>query len=203
MGVKERRDRERVATRQSILVAAKTLLREQGGSGLTIRQVAQIIEYSPSMVYEYFDSKDAILVALMQEGFENLSVAMKKARGEGPDASERLFALCLAYLDFAELNPETYQLMHGMEGVVVDRKARAQALGDVCSIAQEAVQAWAETEHYCFEDTYGVTELLWSFLHGVASLELAGRPDADKTLIRKMLGPAILAILSASGSKGK
>ena len=76
MGVKERRERIKQATREGILQGARQIAQEEGWGALTIRKVADYIEYSPSIVYEYFDSKDEILRALMQQGFQTLAVAM-------------------------------------------------------------------------------------------------------------------------------
>src|SRR5687768_16278471 len=60
MGIKERREREKQVTRQSILTAAHRIARQEGWPALTIRKVADEIEYSTPMIYEYFTNKEEI-----------------------------------------------------------------------------------------------------------------------------------------------
>ena len=70
MGSKERRDRERQATQQAILQAALEIASEESWQAMTIRRIAERIEYSPSAIYKYFDDKEAILFALLRQGFQ-------------------------------------------------------------------------------------------------------------------------------------
>jgi AcrR family transcriptional regulator len=65
MGSQQRRERERQAIRQSILSAARQIAIEEGWQTVTTRKVADRIEYSQPTIYEYFDNKEAILMALV------------------------------------------------------------------------------------------------------------------------------------------
>lgn len=127
MGIKERREREKQVTRENILLAARRIAREEGWPALTIRKVAESIEYSPPMVYEYFASKDEILLELMREGFRQLMAAMQQAAATAHDSEQRLFAIVDAYWSFARNNMELYQVMNGMGGVALDSQATVQA----------------------------------------------------------------------------
>src|SRR6202011_1127490 len=80
MGVKERRDRERLEMRRAILDAAREIAAQEGWQAVTIRRVAEKIEYSPPTIYEYFQSKEAILEAEMHEAFRLLMDALREAR---------------------------------------------------------------------------------------------------------------------------
>jgi AcrR family transcriptional regulator len=70
MGIKERQDRERHAVRASILTAARDLFVTEGYANVSIRKVAERIEYSPAAIYIYFPGKDYIFFALATEGFQ-------------------------------------------------------------------------------------------------------------------------------------
>ena len=72
MGIKERQDRERHAVRESILDAARELFTTEGYRNVSIRKIADRIEYSPAAIYSYFASKDDIYFALAEEGFRLL-----------------------------------------------------------------------------------------------------------------------------------
>jgi len=72
LGVKERQEREREATGRAILDAARDLFVAEGYQNVSIRKIAEKIEYSPAAIYSYFPSKDDIFLALAEEGFRML-----------------------------------------------------------------------------------------------------------------------------------
>src|SRR4249919_2715224 len=72
MGIKERQERDREAVRRSILDAARELFVAEGYGNVSIRKIAERIEYSPAAIYGYFPSKDDIFFALAEEGFHLL-----------------------------------------------------------------------------------------------------------------------------------
>ena len=69
MGIRERQERDREAVRRSILAAARELFVAEGFHNVSIRKIAERIEYSPAAIYSYFPSKDDIFFALAEEGF--------------------------------------------------------------------------------------------------------------------------------------
>src|SRR5262245_46734582 len=72
MGIKERQERDREAIRRGILDAARDLFVAEGYQNVSIRKIAERIEYSPAAIYSYFSSKDDIFFALAEEGFRLL-----------------------------------------------------------------------------------------------------------------------------------
>src|SRR5713101_9758466 len=117
MGIKERRERERQEIRQSILSAARQIAIEEGWQAVTTRKVAERIEYSQPTIYEYFDNKEAILMALLSQGFEQVLSAMRSAKAQHEQPEAQLLAMSYAYWAFAFRCPELYQVMHGLGGV--------------------------------------------------------------------------------------
>lgn len=97
MGAKERRERQKEATREGILAAARQIARTEGWPAVTIRRIADIIEYSPPTIYEYFASKDAILSEVQREGFDQLTEVLRHAAEQTADAAERLEQMGRAY----------------------------------------------------------------------------------------------------------
>src|SRR5438105_13558330 len=73
MGIKERQERDREAVRRAILDAAGDLFVSEGYANVSIRKIAERIEYSPAAIYSYFPSKDDIFFELAEEGFRLLS----------------------------------------------------------------------------------------------------------------------------------
>src|SRR6476660_192247 len=72
MGIKERQERDREAVRRSILDAARELFVAEGFQNVSIRKIAERIEYSPAAIYGYFPSKDDIFFELAEEGLRLL-----------------------------------------------------------------------------------------------------------------------------------
>src|ERR1043166_4024415 len=72
MGIKERQERDREAVRRSILDAARELFVSEGFQNVSLRKIAERIEYSPAAIYGYFAGKDDIFFALAEEGFRLL-----------------------------------------------------------------------------------------------------------------------------------
>ena len=91
MGVKERQERERETVARSILDAARHLFVTHGYEEVSIRKIAERIEYSPAAIYSYFPSKDDIFFALAEEGFRVLFSYREKS---GPIRSSSRSTRC-------------------------------------------------------------------------------------------------------------
>lgn len=110
MGSKERQDRERQAVTDSILDAARELFLAEGYQSVSIRKIAERIEYSPAAIYSYYPSKDDIFLALAKEGFHRLDAKVHAAMGAG-DALEDVRACWWAFYEFSKEQPEYFLLM--------------------------------------------------------------------------------------------
>src|SRR5690242_14625265 len=93
LNLKKRRDLEKQAMRRGILDAARRLARQEGWSAVTIRKIAEQIQYSSPMVYEYFSSKDDLLLALLREGFSELAMTMRRASQAAVEPEEHLLQI--------------------------------------------------------------------------------------------------------------
>src|SRR5262245_52280453 len=117
MGIKERRERERRELRQAILAASRDIAAREGWQAVSIRKVAERIEYSPPTIYEHFASKEALLAALMRDGFRLLMERVRASTSAAAAPEARFMGIALAYWEFAWDHPELYQVMHGLGGV--------------------------------------------------------------------------------------
>jgi len=114
MGIKERRLREKEEVRSTILTAGWRLVKEEGWESLSIRKIADAIEYSIPVIYDHFENKEAILEEFGKEGFKVLTKKLKKAKEKHQRPADQLKAIAEAYWDFAMKNTEHYQLMYGV-----------------------------------------------------------------------------------------
>ena len=113
MGVRERRQREREELRLAILDTAREIAAAEGWSAVTIRRVADKIEYSPPVIYEHFSSKEQIVVELFRRGFAELLAEMRAARDAHADPVEALRAIGQVFWSFSVAHPEMHLGMHG------------------------------------------------------------------------------------------
>src|SRR5256714_12680489 len=111
MGIKERQERDREAVGRSILDAARELFVSEGYQNVSIRKIADRIEYSPAAIYSYFPAKDDIFFALAEEGFRILAdQALASSQGVA-DPLDRLRRGLLGFYAFSKSHPEYFGLM--------------------------------------------------------------------------------------------
>src|SRR5689334_12551067 len=109
MGIKERQERDREAVHRSILDAARELFVAEGFQQVSIRKIAERIEYSPAAIYSYFPSKDDIFFALAEEGFRLLGdpaspKGVEQLAGLAP--LDRLRAIFVRLYEFSREHPQ-------------------------------------------------------------------------------------------------
>jgi AcrR family transcriptional regulator len=206
---RRRRDRERAAARASILAAAHDLARREGWDAVTMRRLANEIEYSPNFAYRYFTGREDILLALARDGFNRLREAMHSAGqsttrrcardGEAldaqiadtnTDAAAAVRRAGHAYLDFALTEPDLYQLMYGLGGVRVpatDTWSEGQAVGDVLTDLLAATGDERPDQHVL---------QLWATAHGLIALRVVGRVDVDTAALHALLDEALADCLT-------
>ncbi|QJY49917.1 TetR/AcrR family transcriptional regulator [Pseudonocardia broussonetiae] len=188
-----RRDRERAAARDTILAAAHDVARRDGWQAVTMRRLADEIDYSANFAYRYFTGRDDILLALVRDGFRRLHDAMAAAAaapGDGTAHGDTAAVPAIrraahAYLDFALTEAELYQLMYGLDGVRVpaaDAWDDGQAVGDLLGALLTAA---GDTEP-------GPRVLrLWATAHGLVALRAVGRVVADGDGLHALLDDAL------------
>src|SRR5262245_24221343 len=114
MGIKERQERDREAVRRSILDAARELFTAEGYLSVSIRKIAERIEYSPAAIYSYFPSKDDIFFALAEEGFRLLGGPrhpMHKAELAALAPFDRVRSIFWHFYAFSKEHPQYFALM--------------------------------------------------------------------------------------------
>jgi len=182
LSIRERRERQKTATRDGILAAAHEIARAEGWGAVTIRRIADAIEYSAPVIYEHFASKDAVLSALQRTGFEQLVAALGQT-GEEPD---RLLQMAHAYWKFAERSPELDRLMHGWESASLPLEDTLTGARKAAAVVYEALDAWAEEKNVTLADPQGMVETIWAVLHGLATIgrmdRLGGGPERGEQL---------------------
>jgi AcrR family transcriptional regulator len=181
MGIKERHERDREAVGRAILDAARDLFVSEGYENVSIRKIAERIEYSPAAIYSYFPSKDDIFFALAEEGVR-LFGDCRVGPLDGLSAIERLRSIVLRLYRFSTEHPQYFALMFVDRTVPrICREYERFAFGR--EMRQELI---AELEHAASEGVFPRTipavtalRILTMGVLGVAVMRLSGRFTAD------------------------
>ncbi len=176
MGIAERKEKEKREMRELILDTAKRLFLEEGFARVTIRRIAEKIEYSPATIYLYFRDKNEILFSLHAEGFEKFYRQQQTVLSI-KDPWKRLRKHGEAYISFALENPEYYDLMFIMRAPVKELKAKKEWEIGMRSyeFLKENIRACMEAGYLPKADLDVAAFAIWSFTHGIASLIIRDR----------------------------
>jgi len=193
MGSKERIHRLKENTRVNILDAAYDIVKEEGWQALSMRKIADKIEYTAPIIYEYYANKEAILLELSKKGFEMLASKMKAAAAKYTEPEEQIEALWLAYWNFAFAHKEYYQLMFGIEVNCCRMDELLPAGPTPYDIAVEPIRKIMGIEDP--EDDQVCTKYYtyWSIIHGLISINIVRKGTTDE-INRQILKDAISGI---------
>lgn len=169
-----KRDRRRELTRGRILAAATDLARDEGWPGVTMRKIADRIDYTHPALYAYFPTKEALLLALLQEGLTLFQTELARAAA-APSSEEAVLALTAALWAFPWQHPELYQVMHGLGGVAF---ASTDARDEGRAVGAPAIAVVADLLARHGRDPATAEPLIilqWATIHGLVALTMAGR----------------------------
>lgn len=179
MGVKERREREKSETRDKILDAARELFVTEGFEGVSMRKVAEKIEYSPTAIYVHFADKQELFRELCHQDYARLAEVFQSSV-MSTDPIERLKQIGAIYIDFGTTYPNHYKFMFMTtypphEPDEVDREMMGNPEMDAYAFLKWAVHQAIDAR--CFReeltDTELISQTLWASVHGVISLQIA------------------------------
>jgi len=205
MGTQERRERERQELRTKILDAARELFATEGYDAVTMRKIAEKIEYSATAIYQHFADKDTLVAELCRHDFRNFATHFGRAAAV-EDPVLRLCASGRAYFDFAAEYPQHYRLMFmaGHPDVSPEEGERddpaMNAYVFLRATVEEAIQKGLFRPE--FSDPELASQTIWAAVHGVAALQIAfghGHDWVDWRPLRQrqelMLDAILLAVL--------
>jgi AcrR family transcriptional regulator len=185
LGIAERRERDKEALRGSMVEAARDIISERGLDALSIRAIAERIEYSPGTIYLYFRDKNELLGEVIQAGFgrmrEYIEAELERVGG-GADAVQQHRALGRAYARFALENTAYFRVMFELPTVPqvveghrcsphADAPDAPDAAGDLLVMT---VQRAIDAGLYRISDAQEGAVIAWGLVHGLTSLYLSG-----------------------------
>jgi AcrR family transcriptional regulator len=183
MGVKERREREKSETRDKILDAARELFVTEGYEGVSMRKVAEKIEYSPTAIYVYFADKQELFHELCQQDYARLAEVFQSSE-MSTDPIERLKQTGRAYTEFGVRYPNHYKFMFMTthpphEPDQEDREVMGNPEVDAYAFLKWGVEQAIDAGRFREElqDAELISQTLWASVHGVIALNIAKCSD--------------------------
>jgi AcrR family transcriptional regulator len=176
MGVKERKERDKAEMREMILDSAHKLFIDRGFEEVSIRNIAEAIEYSPATIYLYFKDKNDIFFALHTEAFKKFNAYMADLANVA-EPFDRLIAMGEKYIQFTHENPQYYEIMFIMDNPMdCDENLEQWEEGNKALAAVEGLIAWCQQAgRFQGLDPKVMAFSIWSYMHGMCSLMLRKR----------------------------
>lgn len=191
MGTNERRLREKEKVRTSILTTAWQMVKDEGWQSLSIRKIADAIEYSVPVIYDHFENKEAILHEIGNEGFRLLAKKIGQAKEKHPNPVEQLKAMADAYWNFALKNKEYYQLMYGVGMPCCEEEKCTDDKEGFDHFIMESITVALEKNKQPITNACLKYHTFWSILHGLVSIKIMGNSPASGELNKMVLNDAI------------
>jgi AcrR family transcriptional regulator len=208
MGIQERKEKQKLEIRKLILDASIKLFSDEGFGNVTIRKIADLIEYSPTTVYLYFKDKDEIYAALHDIGFQKMTEFNRNLASIN-NPLLRLHKMGENYLQFGMENPEFYNLMFimGEPMKVFSELGCDWKPGDAAiSVLKATVTECMDEGYIAKSDPQLVSLAVWSFVHGLVSLAIRERMEKfvpEKELVMPVMKESLNWLINNIETTGK
>lgn len=163
-------ERRQEQTRNDLIAQAIAMIVERGIGGLSIRTLADALDYTPGALYTYFSGKDDLIDAARQRCFAELNASVMERAAPHTTAAEMLLEAGMGYVDFASTHPNKYYLMFGMEpSPATSGEQRSVAMAAPLEILKRGL-ATGEFALPVGYDLETAAVHCWATVHGIASL---------------------------------
>jgi AcrR family transcriptional regulator len=187
MGIAERKIRQKEEVRASILQAAWALVEKEGWQSLSIRKIADAIEYSSPVIYDHFANKEAILLEFTRRGFRQLNEQLVTAKDKFTNPEQQIEAIAYAYWKFAFNQKEYYQLMYGLGMPGCDAVKQIPELTSFTETVSAPIKEMIGKSNNAGADPFLKLHTFWSTLHGLVSINMMGRNNDHKDELNAMV----------------
>ncbi|HEY3738836.1 MAG TPA: TetR/AcrR family transcriptional regulator [Bryobacteraceae bacterium] len=172
MGVQERRAREKEELRQEIMEAARELFVKEGFDNVSMRKIAEKIEYSPTTIYLYFQDKGDLLDCIVEETLLNLTAKLDSLR-EGRDPVVDLKTGLRAYIEYWTVHPNDFRVafMTDLKALDPNRAWRCTAVGAAMyGSLRTRLRECADSEVLEIRDLETAAQAIWAAIYGLVAL---------------------------------
>ena len=172
MKASDKKAAQNAALKQEIIAQSWAIIEESGWQALSIRRIAEAIEYSVPVIYKHFENKEAILEHFIKTGFQSLTDRLAWALSPGASATEQVQQLATAYWTFAATQTKHYEMMYGLGMPSCETVNNVAEIKQLSQVMEGAIQAVAEEAGNSNIDYLLKVKTFWSMLHGFIAIEL-------------------------------
>lgn len=170
MGIRERKEKQQEDLRKKILDAASELFANDGYESVSMRKIADKIEYSPTTIYLYFKDKNELLNQICEETFAGLIKDLQKIKNKSDDPLTTLRKAMKAYIDFGLKYPNHYEVTF-IDPIKGNNMPFEGSTGQKAfEMLTSSVATSMESGYLKKDDVAKVSQVLWALLHGIVSL---------------------------------
>jgi AcrR family transcriptional regulator len=180
MGSKERIQRVKEETKANILDAALEIVNEDGWQALSMRKIADKIEYTAPIIYEYFTNKEGILLELTRQGNVLLLQEFKKAKALHTSPAKQLEEMWIAYWNFAFEHQQLYKLMFGVDTNCCEMKTMLPESAAARKLIQDTIAELMTANPPSEEVICRKYYTFWSIIHGLISINMVQKGTNDQ-----------------------
>jgi len=196
MGSRERIQRLKDDTRRNILTAALNIVKQDGWQALSMRRIAQDIDYTAPVIYEYFDSKESLVAELTYQGYIKLVQSISAAKNEVISKVEQLLAMWFAYWNFAFTEKELYQAMFGVQVYCSELKDGRRKNEELASLFTDVIRQLMHGTNTEEEEVNTKYFRMWSVVHGLISINLVNKGKSEE-INQRVLVEAISSTITS------
>lgn len=208
MGITERREREREEVRRKILDAARELFASEGYDRVTMRRIAEAIEYSPTTIYNHFEDKDDLVNCLCDEDFARL-LSVLAHQPPPPDPVEWIRQLGRTYGGFGLTYPNHYRFMFMTPAKFENGHELSESGQAAFGLLLSAVERAIASGQFRRGDALTMAQVLWASLHGVVALLVTYRREqfphgpAAPDLVDQVIENGVRGFLASPSEEGR
>lgn len=198
MGIKERREKEKLQLKNKIIISAEELFAENGYKNISMRKIANKIEYSLPTIYQFFKNKGDILFHIYKKNNGKLLDIFNEINTRQCSSIEKLKDMSYAYVDFALETPNYYELAYMSNALKYEENLvyndKDSSGFKAYYILLDTVKCCKEQGDFTGKDVEVISQCLWAGIHGLTSLFIAHNefPWKDKRyLIENMINSLI------------
>jgi len=160
--------------REALIKAAVGLVEEQGPEGFTLREAARKVGVTHTAPYRHFADRDALIVAVAEEGFQGLHAAATARLRDLTDPRQRLQVLGIAYVEFAVAHPSHFRVMHGGVADACADPGFTRTKGATFGLLLDIVGACEAAGFIPAGSVPRYALTAWATVHGLADLLMSG-----------------------------
>lgn len=161
------------ASRQLIMQTARTLAKKEGWDAVSVRKVADQMQYTAPIIYEFFENREDLIAQIIEEGVQILRGRFAAVWAAGDRRS--LVPLAVEYWEFAQNHYEIYSAMNLFPNFKKEHAGIAEQAGLFCGEIATMIALWADQHRIKTIDAGEASDILWAHMHGLAHLGLSGQ----------------------------